>query len=177
MSYTLLLLWQEDSDVYFTNTCSSSPRSFMQCVLTEKNYIDLIHLTGPVRYLVIGWLSLSLILWAEFQQLRASIKSSPSLTELISWRVINTNRADRMLCTDSSSFSSTKRKERRRRSPSLPLLHLCLLTVPALRGLAGTGQPSQKTEKLQTTARVLYNLMQAVLNISRSLLYVHVVWN
>lgn len=47
-----------------------------QRVHSEENYIDLIHLTGPLRYLVIGWLSWSLILWAELQQLLASIKSS-----------------------------------------------------------------------------------------------------
>lgn len=71
-----------------------------QRVHSEENYIDLIHLTGPLRYLVIGRLSWSFILWAELQQLPASIKrkikkkySPPLLTELISCRVINTNRA------------------------------------------------------------------------------------
>ena len=34
----------------------------MQRVHGEENYIDLIHLSGPVRYLIIGGLSLSLIL-------------------------------------------------------------------------------------------------------------------
>lgn len=45
-----------------------------QHVHSEENYIDLIHLTGPLRYLVIGRLSWSFILWAELQQLPASIK-------------------------------------------------------------------------------------------------------
>lgn len=54
----------------------STVRRHTRRVHTEEHYIDLIHLTGPVRYLVIGWLSLSLILRAELQQLLASIKSS-----------------------------------------------------------------------------------------------------
>lgn len=48
---------------FHTLTCSSAvPDCPMQGVHGEENYIDLIHLTGPVRYLVIGWLSWSLIL-------------------------------------------------------------------------------------------------------------------
>lgn len=59
-----------------THAAAQSQCSPMQRVHAEENYIDLIHLTGPVRYLVIGWLSSGLILQAELQQLLASIKSS-----------------------------------------------------------------------------------------------------
>lgn len=45
----------------------------MQRVHSEENYTDLIHLTGPVRYVVISRLSLILILPVKPQKLRAWI--------------------------------------------------------------------------------------------------------
>lgn len=91
--WKLILLWAKESEIVLTKapfshvfitqtlllhfTCSCPvPDCPMQYVHGEENHIDLIHFTGPVRYLVIGSLSLSLILWAVLQQLLASIKSS-----------------------------------------------------------------------------------------------------